>query len=296
MKSYKIISPYDFLAISQNNQTFVEAGQVLEMQESTLLSIYPTNAKNKIAFTLNPSTDNDSNFFLSVVSDDQKYFYLTQGMSLENFAVSTLSINNNECKFEIGQDKLTISYSQYKKVLVLQKKFDKYQVGSMANFAYILFTSKEEQNLILFDTKSGQIKMLSGDQIKLTTSSILLNKNLDNIARHILEEEYLVTNDGLVKKTNSLQYQNGRAVIATSAQVIPYAFLEALSLEDLELAKSYLDLSMRRQVDDEHLKEYFGKITAFYPISTNTYLVKTNEGKKIYKFILADNKISEIEN
>jgi len=123
-----------------------------------------------------------------------------------------------------------------------------------------------------------------------------LSKTLDNIARHIVEEEYIITNQGLVKKSQAINYANGRPIIVTAKEVIPYAFLQALQVGDISLASSYLDISMRRKIDDEHLKEYFGEIQSFYAIDLQTYFVKTRDSKDIYKFTLIDNKICEIDN
>lgn len=294
MKNYKIISPYDYLAIIDNKEVFVEQGQTLEFENNTSLSIYPCK-ENSTAFSFNLENSQDCDFFSTSKLDDNKIFYFEDGNICKNYFISTLTIDDHECKFEIGEEKIVITYLNYKKELHLSNKFDKYQVGSMSSSAYILLTSKESQTLFIFDCKRGKINLLQGDQIKINSTNILSTKNLDNIARHTIEEEYLVTDDGLIRKTKNINYQNGRPITVTTPQVVPYAFLEALSLGDLELASSYLDLSMRRQIDNEHLKEYFGEILSFSPITTSQYLVVTRNEKRIFNFVLTENKITEIE-
>lgn len=296
MKNNIVISAYDFLAVADKKELFVEAGQRLQIQEEKPISIYPCGQQKSMAFILDFQAQQNSNFYYVIDNNDDRIFYLTNGAYCQNFIIATQNINGNDCKFELGEKEMTISYLQFKKVLHLQNAFEKYQTGIMGDNVYILLTSTYKQDLILFNTISGKVEILSGDRIQITSANILLSKTLDNIARHIVEEEYIITNQGLVKKSQAINYANGRPIIVTASQVVPYAFLQALQVGDISLASSYLDISMRRKIDDEHLKEYFGEIQSFYAVDLQTYFVKTRDSKDIYKFTIIDNKICEIDN
>lgn len=296
MKKNVVISSYDFLAIAGKKEYFIEAGQRLELEETSQLSIYPCTHQRAMAFILNLNQERDSNFYNVINCKDEKIYYLSNGAFCKNYIIATQTINGNDCRFELGENQVIINYLQHKKVLTLSNNFQKYQTGIMGDCVYLLLTSTSQQDLILFNSSTARVDLLSGDRIRITSANILLSKSIDNIARHIIEEEYIITNDGLVKNSQAINYASGRPIIVTASQVIPYAFLEAIQVGDISLASSYLDVSMQRKIDDEHLKEYFGEIQKFYPLDLNTYIVKTREGSELYKFIIEDGKICEIEN
>ena len=104
----------------------------------------------------------------------------------------------------------------------------------------------------------------------------------------------MVTADGIVKRASQIDYSGGRPIVCTVPETVPYAFLEAIQVGDYSLASSYLTLAMKREVDEEHLAEFFGEILYFYPIDLTHYAVKTKQEKRVFEFTLRDNKIEEI--
>ncbi len=297
MKKYRLLSNYDCLVIENNKEIFLAKGQILEFDSAENLSIYPTSSnKNNIPFKLNLSNNSDSDRYIVAENNNIRTFYLLQGFICENFIISTLEIANDICKFEIGETSLSLTYKHYKKNIQLPGEFSSFKTGILSNCCYCLLTSQKKETLIIFNTKTGKTDLLIGDEINITNNNILVRKNFENIAKHTQESEYVVTTDELTLKSQNISYQNGRPIISTTAQTIPYAFLEAVQVEDYELAFSYLDLSMKRQIDKNHLKEYFGSIKTFFALDTITYAVKNQTEKNIYKFTLTENKISEIDN
>ena len=107
-----------------------------------------------------------------------------------------------------------------------------------------------------------------------------------------MHEEYNVTAQGIILNSKQIDYQNGRPVLCSAPQIVPYAFLQAIEVGDFDLASSYLDVPMRRRVDKEHLESFFGKIKNFLQIDNDIFAVFGNE-KSLFKF--TENKISEID-
>lgn len=292
---YRIIPAYECLVISGQEQIFLQEGEILEFDNPVLLSIYPTqNNRINYAFNLNLASTSESVRYQVVQHDNQVDYFLTNGISCENFIIVPVTINDNICKLELSENRVTIKYKQHKKKINLASKFTKYKTGILSNCVYCLLTCTAKENLIIFDTISGKVTSLNGDEIKINTNNIVLTENIDNVARHVIQTEYVITAEGLTETSKQISYQAGRPVIVTIPQTMPYAFLEAISVQDTELAFSYLDISMKRKVDSQHLLAYFGQIQNFHAIDTKTYLVNTTESKKIYKFITNDNKITEI--
>ena len=127
MKKNVVISCYDFLAVDGKSEIFVEAGQRLELLENSSLSIYPCGQGKSMAFILDLSKDIDTKLYNVINNNDDKIFYLTNGAYCQNFIIATQNINGNDCRFELGENQVTIKYLQYKKVLTLENSFQKYQ-------------------------------------------------------------------------------------------------------------------------------------------------------------------------
>ena len=292
MKSIKIISSYDCVVVCGQEQKFIEKGQIIVLDRDDIISIYPT--QKGISFCLNTKDDKDCQFFKIIDAPSCKIFYLESGVLCENYMISTLSIMGNPCKVELGNKNINIEYLQFKKNIELPFKFDSYKMGAISSYVYVLLTNESCQNLILFDSENGKIENYYGDEIKIFGNRFTIAKNLDNIARHVLHEEYNVTAQGIILNSKQIDYQNGRPVLCSAPQIVPYAFLQAIEVGDFDLASSYLDVPMRRRVDKEHLESFFGKIKNFLQIDNDIFAVFGNE-KSLFKFTLTENKISEID-
>lgn len=295
MKNFYIHTPFDCLIICNKEQTYLQAGQILQFDVAQTLSIYPTeNNKNNIAFILDLNHKEDDSRYLYVNFDNEEHFYLKSCQVCQNYILSKAATSNNTCQFEIGENNLIMTTPNFKKKLNLSKNYESFQTGAIGEFFYCILSNKEEEKLILLST-SGDIETFTGEKISLTHNSFTLSQSIDDIARHTIDEEYMIVGDKIIDKNRQIGYQLGRAVIANAEQVIPYAFLEAVKFKDFELAFSYLDITMKRQLDKAHLEEFFGQIQEFYAINNENYLIKNKNDKKVYRFVLNENKISEIE-
>ena len=295
MKKYNLTPSYDCLILGSDKQVFLQEGQTASFEHPEILSIYPTqNSRTNYAFTLDLNSKQDSQFYKVQDFEEQTYFFLSNAMTCKSYVCFALQLDDDACHMELGENSLEIKYKQFVKKLALAEKFSSYKTGVISKCCYCLLTSKERQNLVIFDTSTGKVQNLVGDDIKINVNNIIFTQTLDNFAIHTLQKEFILTADGLTKKRQLISYQNGRAIVATIPQTVPYAFMEAIACEDFELAFSYLDNDLKHKLDIEHLQRYFGQVINFNALNTTTYLVITKTGKKTISFSLNENKIEEI--
>ena len=77
MKNFYIHTPFDCLIICNKEQTYLQAGQIIQFDVAQTLSIYPTeNNKNNIAFILDLNHKEDDSRYLYVNFDNEEHFYL----------------------------------------------------------------------------------------------------------------------------------------------------------------------------------------------------------------------------
>lgn len=293
MKSIKIIPSYNCIVVGQDGQLYLEQGQVLSLPRDQILSIYPTEKSENLAFRLDTSTNDSTCFFDALSFEEQKIFVLLDGNLCQNFQVHKLNINGEVCTVEVGQKQATIKYLQTKKTISLPMRYSSYKVAAQGGYVYILLTDRLKQDLLLFNTSSARLSHISGSQISINGNKVFVTSELENISRHIVSEEYLL-DDELKLLDKSISYQS-RQITVQAKEVVPYAFLQALQVGDGPLASGYLDLPLRRQIDNPHLLSFFGDITAFFALDKQTYYVKAQSQSGIFKFLMQDNKISEIE-
>ena len=156
--------------------------------------------------------------------------------------------------------------------------------GKLKNNNLYYFIFDLENNKVVLD---DEFEIVEREKEKLK-----LMKNTQNIANHGIVYDYDIKT-GIID--NYSIYLNNNPAKTNIDKAIPYAFIEAIKLEDYNLAKSYLQDTF---VSNEHLKSYFGEIKEIFknPYSKlNNYTILNNKGFKSYNFDIKDSKIIDIE-
>lgn len=159
----------------------------------------------------------------------------------------------------------------------------------------ILYGKLKNNNLyyLIFDLENN--KPIIDDEFEIVEKDkekIKLMKNTQNIAKHGIVYEYDIKT-GFVDNYSIYIDETPRTTNIIKA--IPYAFIEAIKLNDFNLAKSYLQDAF---VSNDHLKSYFGEVKEIFPnpyTRENNYTLLTTEGYKSYTFEIENSKIKDIE-
>lgn len=136
------------------------------------------------------------------------------------------------------------------------------------------------------------------DQLEQNAQTIKYLKKMNDIAKHACVFAFdLQTGTPLEKY---YVYLNENAVYTESEKLIPYAFLEALKVNNYNLARNYLSDELNSKTTNQHLSQFFPNIKKIY---YNAYFLKDNvinytvlcDEYKNYDFYITNNKIIEIE-
>ena len=181
-------------------------------------------------------------------------------------------------------------------------------VGKMSFHAlqnHLLFYAKTEKNTYLFgqiDYENKEYKKVIFQEFDIfeeKQNNITLIKNLCDFGHHSIKYTFNLKDFSTKKQLvadNDLQ-------IATKKEIAQYAFVDAIKVEDFDLARKYLTEELSNKLDDLHLKSFFGKfIDIFQNIKKDAnsneialfYKNKDIYQAKIYCFDYIDNKISNI--
>ena len=157
---------------------------------------------------------------------------------------------------------------------------------------------KNGQNTILsFDNNycfvfSSNNQILFNDYyngINIKNGSIEILTNLNDIAKHSIITT--ITNNNISKKT---VYQFSHPMLTNCKKIIPIAFLQALKVDNINLAKHYLTQHLSDIATKESLNSFFGDFKRIDLDGENYVLFYPDKTHKIFSFDFSFNKISKI--
>ena len=167
---------------------------------------------------------------------------------------------------------------------------------------FISGTTTDNKMYGLFVNKNLQIEFDGvADKIEYTDGKIITLNNVNDIARHGLVSIYTREQSGFKKSSQYSVYANNEPVPPASTEALPLAFIEAISIENFTLARSYLHPSLSASLQDEHIRAYFGDFVEVLPtlnkITSNLALVYSGNPRfvKTYHFEIKDNRIVDID-
>lgn len=156
---------------------------------------------------------------------------------------------------------------------------------------------KNNYYLLIIDTKSFEILHNdTSNSISKTTNNITSYKKLNNLSGHA----QVFTFDYNNQKEIYYVYENNSPKKIMYPDLIPLAFMEAIKINDDNLAKSYLHNS-HANTPIQKFRDYFNTFDASYlnrhyqNENKYNYTIESNNIYKNYNFLMEDNKIKDIE-
>ena len=190
--------------------------------------------------------------------------------------------------YENEVSKFSYSLPELTKVMCEKETFLKLK-GISANNKYYILILDNNYNVIFND---------EADKIEESDTEIKILQKINDIAKHA---RVTVINLTDATKNNYYVYLNSDALTVNNNKIIPYAFMEAVKVNNYNLARTYLDDNLKHQTDDAHLKAFFTNLKNIYYNNYNinenliNYTVEFENTFKSLNFSILNNKIIEIE-
>lgn len=190
---------------------------------------------------------------------------------------------------ENTMQKITINY------YIKEPKFINY-------LQYYALTGKTDNldYVLIFDSYGNILFEEAQNIIELNKENITTLQKIKDIANHGYVSKYKI-NDGIVHTLEQYSvYLDERPHIAPNNMIVALAFLEAINIKNLSLARSYLCDELSSTLTDNQLTDFFGGYTEFEPNFLNNadnslLLTYSNNLVKKYKIIVNKNgKIEDI--
>ena len=204
-----------------------------------------------------------------------------------------LSINKNILNFNNSKNSLFYQLPCSLKDIEVKEMFDLFMLtGKTAS----------EKTYALFLNRNLQVEFDGiADKIEYDGTQIITLQEISDIARHGLVTTYKKSNGGFSKFQQYSVYTQNEAVAPASSVAIPWAFMEAINIQNYTLARSYLHPSLSASLQDNHISAYFGEFLEVTPtLDGSLYdlaLVYNGNPRfvKIYHFEVNANRIVNID-
>ncbi|MBQ3048143.1 MAG: hypothetical protein IJD48_03925 [Clostridia bacterium] len=273
MQSILHIKPdFDCLLKSSKTEIFLKANSTNSFLTSTqkiTLLFYPTNcseyslpfcfvfdAKNPChSKNVKVANFNNNNYLLSVspffISKPQNLLFSTKKLKTNSTEHTIFFNTNSDLNLKIESDLDVFSYNfdvkiKQLKCVSLNQNILIYAHGCHGGVVVLLDYTQDKYKIILCEKV---------DILEETNSTLKTYKCLYDFAGHGVVNTFDL-NKSLLPNTQ-LVYANKSPFLAKHKEIIPYAFFEAIKVNNLKVARFYLSTSLSNKLSDKHLKVFF---------------------------------------
>lgn len=294
------------------------------LKDKTTLSFYPNNdnISSSLPFSceIDPDCENliktgrnnitvtrfpNNNFLIEIspfvfTSTPTMLGLKTKTIKTQNITHTITYFSNNNLNFRIENNNSYLDFSNNCKVIDLNikaKNDNIFLYFQTKNTKYFTCLINYQNNKYLLQ-ETSEVDLLEEQDNIITTY-----KNLQDFASHGEIVTYNFDNEFSI--TRELAYNNPTPYKTKVKEFVPYAFFEALKVNNFKLARYYLTPKLSNKLSNNHLKKFFGNFEkAHQTLSPNfnpeeialIYYGKQLKYAKLFSIKYdEENKISNIE-
>jgi len=285
MNKFKLKTKYECLVKNKEEEIILSPYETLEFGEEDELFIYPLNKpRDFLPFTVNGKNLKNCPYYKFTSLEDNTFVCLSNQTNCENYSISKLKLQGQELEFQVGENKLIVTYKDWRKIISLEDNFEKFSTGYKNDIAYIKLTSIDSDTLYAFNIKSAGVKQFKGREI-------VINNDGFEVKSHDIMKKYTIDTQGL-KSQNEDSLEKDYTLKPEKAGCL---FLEHIKSQNYQNALNLCSQSLQEKISKDTLKDFFSGVLDYYYISPTTYALQTNKSLKICKFTLYGSQIDDID-
>ena len=296
MKMYHIKSEFPAL-IEKNDKCFeLDRGFYIEAQAGDKLKVYPLSSRRdcyNICYAINLSDDLVG--FDKVEFPDYTEIYIKERF-IARSSVPLLEKSDGNGVYKLSSYPHCFFANIKGEVFEYKIKYslNNFEIKTDNKFVYLFAKSENKDYLLLFNKKNNNIYEFCAENIEIKENKLIINQIKNNFAKHAITLEYELS-ENFKELSRKLYYTENKPKITNNPKIIPYAFLEAVEIEDYNLARTYLSKKLNEKIDNKHLKAYFGEINRVVDYMGDIAIIDSLNKVKIFKFEIIDELITKIE-
>ena len=285
----------DYLAIKTDEHSIVLQCLPVDINKNMVANIINLDNPN-LSFCTNTKILKLSPFHYKIFFElpdciVHKHTTLLHSTTLNN---CTLSLFDSTMQFVI------IKNENYTKNIYLNYHIIEPKFVTFLQYYALLGKTKNQDYILVFDEHANIMFEDVQDVIEIAQDCITTLQKICDIANHGFVSKYQLANSTLHLKEQYSVYLDEHAHMAPCVQAVGLAFVEAININNLALARSYLNVELSSALTDNKLTQFFGDYVEFEPnflqdANNNLFFIYPNNIVKNYRFVIDKNqKITDI--
>ena len=147
-----------------------------------------------------------------------------------------------------------------------------FSIKTMGNFVFAEFLSTTPTLVLVFNFSDNFfiVDNISASIVEYEKNKIQIYSDCNDIAKHGKITTYHLEGESVTREVDFV-YANKKPQLIKKEELIPYAFFEALKIENFNLARFYLCEELNEKLTNDHLKLYFKKYVNVIPAPNNNF-------------------------
>ncbi len=281
---YLLKTSYPCLVKTEAQSEELEENDLLEIEDEKYLFVYPENPR-QTPFYINLTSPRENEFYSIIKSKGEKIIFLEPIKRLQVEAKESLSISGQTCDVRINDNYMTFENGTKKITYMCPHICRDYKVFKVKNFVCVQF----KNDFYAFNCHKNKLSHIQGDELNFDTDKlVVIRKFNDSFGRerkatYKFEEDINMQDEEFTKNSEF-----------ASAELVPYRLLESVKAKDFSCALTFLSDNLKKNIDEEKLRQFFGNINSFLPLSTTEFITLCEKQKNFVKFEIQNDKIDDI--
>ncbi len=255
---------------------------MLEIEDEDFLLIYP---QSSMPFYINLLSPIENQFFSVISNAGQKIIFLEPPSEVEIEEKETLSVAGKNCNITISDKHLTFENGDKKITYLCPHNGANYKIFKVKDYACVQF----EKNFYAFNCKRNKLSHIEGENLSFDNDKLSVTRSFFDSDGRVRKAVYNFGEEISMQEANFFKENK-----AYQRELAPYKMLESVRAKDFDCALSFLSENLKKSIDEERLKEFFGSVTTFLPLSTTEFITLSGKQKNFVKFEIQSDKIEDI--
>ena len=280
---YILKTTYPCLVKTQDDQCELEENDMLEIEDESLVFIYPENPA-QIPFYINMNSPKES-VALSVIARKNDTLLILE--SAQKMAIShkeMLIVDGKKCEVCVRGQKISFESEEKKVEYFCPHPCGEHKILKIGNFACVQFN----EHLYAFSPKKNRLTHFDG-QAEIDGATLLLTKHFHDSEERERHAKYVFKEDIVMEEESFSRNEN-----RINKDLAPYKLMESVKAKDFEFAHSLLSEKLKTEINSAQIREFFGNFSSFLPLSTTEFITISGAQKNYVKFNLHENLIDDI--
>jgi len=283
---YLLKTAYPCLIKTLNDFCELDENDTLELQDEKVIFVYP-QSHTSIPFYINLSLPQESENFSIISQNGERFVLLEKKPQFSLLKREKINFGASFCTIEVSNNEISFETSTKKICLKCPHKCTEAKIFKIKNYAILQF----QHDLYAYSMSSHRLIHFSGDELEMDGNNLKITKNFhdslnrEKSATYQFDEDIKIVSENFIVNHNQMK---------AHSKLIPFRLMESIKAKDFSFAYNCLSSNLKEKINQTQIKNFFGTISHFMPLSTTEFITICGHDKNYVKFDICQDKICDI--